>query len=97
MSRTSPRSLHPRPTRVTAGCAPAGTLRDVLQELERAVSQMEDEELAILAWRMTVLDRAGYDEEDLVLLACTKDVDLHLAVQLLEQGCPPATAVRILL
>jgi hypothetical protein len=97
MTSAVPSRRDPRPSRVTAGCSPATTLRHVLQELEQAVSQMQDEELAILAWRMTVLDRAGYAEEDLVLLACSKDVDLHLAVDLVERGCPPATAVRILL
>lgn len=58
---------------------------------------MENEELAILAWRMTVLDRAGYAEADVLVLACASEVDLHLAVDLVERGCPPATAARILL
>jgi len=53
--------------------------------------------LSILAWRIAVLDRAGYDEGDAVLLAAVKDVDLHLAVDLLDQGCSPETALRILL
>ncbi len=69
----------------------------MLASLEQAVSRMDDEELAVLAWRMTVLDHAGYPETDVVLLAGARTVDLHLAVDLLERGCPPATAVRILL
>jgi hypothetical protein len=71
--------------------------RRVLKELEAAVQQMEDEDLAILAWRMNTLDRAGYSEIDVVLLASSREVDLHLAVDLVERGCPPATAARILL
>jgi hypothetical protein len=70
---------------------------DVLQEVEQVRHPRQDEELSILAWRIAVLDRAGYDEGDAVLLAALKDVDLHFAVDLLERGCPPQTALRILL
>jgi hypothetical protein len=69
----------------------------VIQELETRRYHREDEELNILAWRIWVLDRAGYGEGDAVLLASVRDVDLHLAVDLLERGCPPGTALRILL
>jgi hypothetical protein len=69
----------------------------VIQELETRRYHREDEELNILAWRIWVLDRAGYGEDDAVLLASVRDVDLHLAVDLLERGCPPGTALRILL
>jgi hypothetical protein len=69
----------------------------VLQEVEQLRQGRPDEEFSILAWRIAVLDRAGYDEGDAVLLAALKDVDLHLAVDLLDQGCPPGTALRILL
>jgi hypothetical protein len=69
----------------------------VLQEVEQLREGRQDEEFGILAWRIAALDRAGYDEGDAVLLAALKDVDLHLAVDLLDQGCPPATALRILL
>jgi hypothetical protein len=69
----------------------------MLQEVEQLRQGRQDEELSILTWRIAVLDRAGYDEGDAVLLAAVKDVDLHLAVDLLDQGCPPETALRILL
>ena len=48
-------------------------------------------------WRVEELARAGYGPDDAVELAGRMYVDLHVAVQLLERGCPPATAVRILL
>lgn len=48
-------------------------------------------------WRVEELARAGYDADDAVELAGRRYVDLHLAVELLERGCPPRTALRILL
>ena len=69
----------------------------MLQEVEQLRQGRQDEQLSILAWRIAVLDRAGYDEGDAVLLAAVKDVDLHLAVDLLDEGCSPETALRILL
>jgi hypothetical protein len=48
-------------------------------------------------WRAEELERAGYSHDDAVELAVRSYVDLHLAVELLERGCPPRTAVRILL
>jgi hypothetical protein len=48
-------------------------------------------------WRLTSLERAGYDPESAAVLAASHDVDLHRAVELLERGCPPDLALRILL
>jgi hypothetical protein len=48
-------------------------------------------------WRLQELRRAGYPLVDALVLSGRADVDLHLAVRLLEAGCPPETAVRILL
>jgi hypothetical protein len=48
-------------------------------------------------WRAEELERAGYAPDDAAELAMRHDVDLHLAVELLAQGCPPETALRILL
>jgi hypothetical protein len=48
------------------------------------------------SWRLTVLLDAGYPPELAELIAESK-ADLHAAVDLLERGCPPATAARILL
>ena len=57
----------------------------------------ETESERIQRWRAGELERAGYDEADAAELAGRADVDLHLAVALLERGCPPSTAIRILL
>jgi hypothetical protein len=48
-------------------------------------------------WRAEELERAGYDADAALQLAVRPDVDLHHAVQLLANGCPPETALRILL
>ena len=55
------------------------------------------EEELIVSWRLERLQHAGYGEMDALELALRGDVDLHLATELLERGCPPETAVRILL
>ena len=51
----------------------------------------------VLLWRAEALDKAGYDDEAVLQLALGRDVDLHRAVDLLSHGCPPGTALRILL
>lgn len=48
-------------------------------------------------WREQELQRAGYDPSSAACLAATHDVDLHRAVELIESGCPPEVALRILL
>jgi hypothetical protein len=48
-------------------------------------------------WRAEELVRAGYDPSDAVALAARHDIDLHLAVELVEQGCPYETAIEILI
>jgi hypothetical protein len=57
---------------------------------------VETESERIERWRAEELERAGYDPDDAFELASRSYVDLHLAVELLEQGCPPETALRIL-
>ena len=58
---------------------------------------IETESERIQRWRAEELERAGYDAVDAAELACRPDIDLHLATELLERGCPAATALRILL
>ena len=57
----------------------------------------ETENERIERWRAAELERAGYDEPDAAELAGRTDVDLHLAIELLQRGCPPPIALRILL
>lgn len=48
-------------------------------------------------WRAHSLARAGYDAESAAVLAASHEVDLHLATQLVERGCPVDLALQILL
>jgi hypothetical protein len=47
-------------------------------------------------WRFDRLRDAGYARNEASLLAKRVEIDLHAAVDLVSAGCPPATAVRIL-
>ena len=48
-------------------------------------------------WRAEALERAGYDIASALELAARNDIDLHQAIELVESGCSPDLAVRILL
>jgi hypothetical protein len=51
----------------------------------------------VVEWRVDELEHAGYGRADAERLAADMSIDLHEAVRLLERGCPPETALRILL
>jgi hypothetical protein len=51
----------------------------------------------VRAWRFEALYRSGYESDAAVVLAANFEVDLHDAVDLIQRGCPPALAARILL
>ena len=63
-------------------------------ELELAEDTEADR---VMRWRVQELQRAGYGQREAVKIAMRIDVDLHLAVDLLRQGCPTKTALQILL
>jgi hypothetical protein len=50
----------------------------------------------VLAWRRTVLEHAGFATELAEALANETDCDLHRLLNLVDRGCPPALAARIL-
>jgi hypothetical protein len=54
------------------------------------------EESRVTRWRLRMLLKAGYQQEQARTLALRRDVDLHQAVGLVEHGCPPDIAFRIL-
>ena len=56
-----------------------------------------DEPAEVLVWRFDVLCRSGYDRDAAAVLAANVGVDLHAAVDLVQRGCPPKLAARILL
>jgi hypothetical protein len=66
--------------------------------LEELTSDLVDaREVLVLEWRAESLRRAGFDSEAALELAFSQHVDLHAAVGLVQRGCPPATALRILI
>lgn len=56
----------------------------------------QDERGKVEGWRLHVLMEAGYPVE-LAERVAASDVDLHHAVELVDQGCSPDVAARILL
>jgi hypothetical protein len=58
---------------------------------------IETESERVERWRMDELLRVGYDFQTAAVMAADTEVDLHTAVDLVEQGCPPDVAARILL
>jgi hypothetical protein len=59
--------------------------------------QIESETERIERWRFEALVRAGYQPAAARRIAERQDIDLHVAVGLLEQGCSPELALSILL
>jgi hypothetical protein len=57
----------------------------------------EAEAERVLSWRVEELERAGYEPIHALRLAERTDVDLHLAINLLRDGCPALVALDILL
>jgi hypothetical protein len=58
---------------------------------------IETENERVVRWRAEELERAGYDPISAAQLAARPDVDLHRAANLIESGCSPELALRILL
>jgi len=58
---------------------------------------IETETERVERWRMDELLRVGFDIASATLLASQLEVDLHAAIDMVESGCPPDLAARILL
>jgi hypothetical protein len=58
---------------------------------------IETESERVERWRTEELLRVGFDVETATLLAADFAVDLHTALDMVEHGCPPDLAARILL
>jgi hypothetical protein len=50
----------------------------------------------IIGWRYERLRRAGLDAKPAEVLSHESDMDLHALIELIERGCPPELAARIL-
>ena len=60
-------------------------------------TEMLVSELTVEDWRFQQLVGAGWPEQQALVLAASRDVDLHLACDLLAEGCDPDIALQILL
>ena len=50
----------------------------------------------VTSWRYERLRRAGVAAEPAEALSHDRDFDLHPLIELIERGCPPELAVRII-
>jgi hypothetical protein len=50
---------------------------------------------ALVSWRVRRLVAAGFRHAEAVELARTPEVDLHVVLDLIDRGCPPELAARI--
>ncbi len=50
----------------------------------------------VRTWRLCWLLDAGFDDELAQALADTPTIDLHAVLELVDRGCPPVLAARIL-
>ena len=69
------------------------TMSDTATEI---LEPLTDERSKVESWRLHVLIEAGYPLS-LAERVAVSEADLHLAVELLGQGCSPETAAEILL
>lgn len=53
------------------------------------------EEQAVLAWRAQRLEDAGFERASAVEIAKHRGFDLHALLSLIDRGCPPELAARI--
>jgi hypothetical protein len=67
------------------------TAADVVEE------NAPDPAARVLGWRIEQLIAAGFDSDAAFMLALDRSVDLHDATELVRRGCPPQTALRILI
>jgi hypothetical protein len=58
---------------------------------------LDTEHDRVTAWRACELLKAGYEPIVAVELAEQPQIDLHFALELVERGCAPELAARILL
>jgi hypothetical protein len=50
----------------------------------------------VVDWRVQRLQRAGFTRALAEQVARTSEIDLHELLELVDRGCPPHLAVRIL-
>ena len=51
---------------------------------------------SVAEWRRRRLELAGFEPPLALVLATTSEIDLHELLELVDRGCPPHLAARIL-
>jgi hypothetical protein len=64
---------------------------------EHVVLADETERERVIRWRVEQLAKVGFSWPAAMVIAANTQIDLHTAVDLVQCGCNPDTAVRILL
>lgn len=62
----------------------------------REVRAVADRMADVVAWRRGRLEHAGFDPDVAASFAADRRVDLHALLDLVDRGCPPHLAARIL-
>jgi hypothetical protein len=61
-----------------------------------AATPAEQEPDDVFAWRRSQLERSGFPRRLAACVAHDGRYDLHRLIELVERGCPPELAMRIL-
>jgi hypothetical protein len=64
--------------------------------MAQRTSRPADADADLVAWRRSRLQRAGFPEPLARELAADRRTDLHAVLDLVDRGCPPVLAARIL-
>jgi hypothetical protein len=59
-------------------------------------ASVDADAIDLVAWRRGRLERAGFEPPLAAALAGDRRTDVHALLELVDRGCPPALAARIL-
>ena len=71
------------------------TAADTHSDVNILRSRRADDRAQLVRWRRQYLQRVGVDADLAAVVASDLRFDLNALIQLLERGCPPRLAVRI--
>ena len=98
------RSLPPDARQLLGGKTPASSRRELgMTTFQTETTDQEHRHCCgsgppadVIAWRRCRLVEAGFPPGLATRLASTRRIDLHALLQLVDRGCPPELAARIL-
>jgi hypothetical protein len=64
--------------------------------VEELASLDSDEITELLEWRMSVLTESGFTAEQAAVIAPQISIGVHEAARMVQEGCAPQAALRIL-